>query len=56
MADELSIHNLYLNLCFMQNIIHIHFNTNDSSPIIYSFNAENSLRVALFASTLHLIE
>lgn len=56
MPDELSIHNLYLNFCLMQNLIHIHFNTGDNSLIIYSPYAENSLHVSLFASTLQLIE
>jgi len=56
MPDEISIQNLYLNFCFTQNIVHIHFNTNNNSVIIYSSNAENSLRIFLFASTLQLIE
>ena len=56
MPDELSIRNLYLNFCFMQNIILIHFNTSDNSVVIYSSNAENNLRLSIFASTFQLIE
>jgi len=55
MPNKHSIYNLYLNFCFMQNIIHIHFNTSDNSLVIYSSNAENSLRVSLFASTFQLV-
>ena len=52
--DDLSFRNLNLNFCFMEYIVHIHFNTNGSSLIIYSSNAENSLRVFRFASILQL--